>query len=230
MIVGLAGAVDPNQNVAVLCPLGMVTPVTDAVENCAVPKVAPGELLVRFTVIAPPVVIGPPAPVWRRTVIGPRFGVPDVAPETAGEIKTSFSVVIVRVNVWVAFGPTPFAALMHTVYVPSASAAGLPDSRPVLENVRPDGKVVGAQPLKATLVKVGAGVPDAVTWKLSAEPTEKLVELALVMAGPLGLLFAPEDPAGPVGAGAGVPGAAEAGLVRPHELGVRDTHPGVLMS
>ncbi len=59
--------------------------------------------------------IGAPEPVWRRTVMGPRFGVFDAAPDTAVELITSVSVAIVRVNVWVATGAMPFAALMHTV-------------------------------------------------------------------------------------------------------------------
>ena len=94
----------------------MVTLVTCADANCVVPKEAPlDELLVRFTVRAPPVVIEPPEPVWRRTVIGPRFGVLDSAPETAGELITRVSVAIVSVNVWVRFAPVPSVALMHTV-------------------------------------------------------------------------------------------------------------------
>ena len=63
----------------------------------------------------------------------------------------------------------------------------MPDRRPVLENVTPVGKVDGVQPLDAVFEKVGAGLPDAVTWKVPAVPTEKLVELALVIPG-LGLV------------------------------------------
>jgi hypothetical protein len=59
--------------------------------------------------------MGVPDPVWRRTVIGPRFGVLDVAPDTAVELITSVSVSIVSVNVWVVFGLTPFTALTQTV-------------------------------------------------------------------------------------------------------------------
>jgi hypothetical protein len=94
----------------------MVTLVTGAAANWIVPKVAPVEgLLARFTIRAPPVVIGVPEPLWRRTVIGPRLGVPDVAPETAAELITSVSVLIVSVNTWVASGATLFTPLMHTV-------------------------------------------------------------------------------------------------------------------
>ena len=53
----------------------------------------------------------------------------------------------------------------------------------MLENVTPEGKVDGVQPLNAVFENVGAGLPDAVAWKLPALPTKKLVELALVMAG-----------------------------------------------
>jgi hypothetical protein len=77
----------------------MVTLVTGADVNCVAPKEAPfGELLVRFTVRAPPVVIELPEPVWRRTVIGPRFGVLDTAPEAAGGLMTRASVSIESVN------------------------------------------------------------------------------------------------------------------------------------
>jgi hypothetical protein len=41
----------------------------------------------------------------------------------------------------------------------------------------------GLQPLNAVFENVGAGLPDAVAWKLPALPTKKLVELALVIAG-----------------------------------------------
>jgi hypothetical protein len=53
----------------------------------------------------------------------------------------------------------------------------------LLENVTPEGKVDGVQPLNAVFENVGAGLPDAVAWKLPALPTKKLVELALVIAG-----------------------------------------------
>jgi hypothetical protein len=60
-------------------------------------------------------VIEVPEPVWRRTVIGPRLGVLDVAPDAAVELITSVSVSIVSVNFCMPFGLTPLAALMHTV-------------------------------------------------------------------------------------------------------------------
>jgi hypothetical protein len=94
----------------------MVTFVTGADANCVVPKEVPfGELLVRCTVRAPPVVMELPEPLWRRTVIGPRFGVLDPAPETAGELMTRDSVSIVSVNVWVLLAPVLSVAVRHTV-------------------------------------------------------------------------------------------------------------------
>ena len=47
----------------------------------------------------------------------------------------------------------------------------------------PEGKVDGVHPLNGAFEKVGAGLPDAVVWKLLAAPTKKLVELALVIVG-----------------------------------------------
>ena len=58
------GVLDPYQNVAVLCPLGIVTFVTDAIANWVVPKDTPfAALLDRLTVSASPVAIGDPEPV-----------------------------------------------------------------------------------------------------------------------------------------------------------------------
>jgi hypothetical protein len=78
-------------------------------------------------------------------------------------------------------------------------------------NVIPAGKVDGVQPLNAVSEKVGAGLPDAVTWKLPGVPTEKLVALALVIPGVgiVGLL-------GPVPVGAG---PEDAWLVTPENWG-----------
>jgi hypothetical protein len=59
----------------------------------------------------------------------------------------------------------------------------VPDRRPLLEKVTPEGSVDGVQPLNAVFENVGAGVPDAVAWKESALSTEKLAELALVIVG-----------------------------------------------
>jgi hypothetical protein len=59
----------------------------------------------------------------------------------------------------------------------------VPERRPLLENVTPDGKVDGVQPLNAVFENVDAGLPDAVAWKLPALPTKKFVELGLVIFG-----------------------------------------------
>lgn len=56
-----------------------------------------------------------PEPVWRRTVIGPRFGVLDTAPEAAEGLMTRVSVSIVSANFWVLFAPVLSVALRHTV-------------------------------------------------------------------------------------------------------------------
>jgi hypothetical protein len=88
----------PYQKVAVLVPLAMLTVVSVVVVNCEAPNFPPAELLERFTVKAPPVVIGVPAPFTRCTVIPvprvalPRFGVADEDPDTAGVVNTSFPI------------------------------------------------------------------------------------------------------------------------------------------
>jgi hypothetical protein len=38
----------------------------------------------------------------------------------------------------------------------------VPDKRPLVENVTPEGKVDGVQPLNGSFANVGAGSPDAV--------------------------------------------------------------------
>jgi hypothetical protein len=181
---GVPVAVDPYQNVAALCPLGMVTLVIGVDANCVVPNTEPGPL-VRSTVRGLPEMIGAPTAFWSRTVIGPRLGVLDVAPDTGGELKTTVPIPMVSMNCWVAPGPMPFRALMQTAYVPPAPAPGVPDSKPLLENVIPGGNGEGRQPWNAALENVGAGLPDAATWKVPALPTWKFAELALVMAGEL---------------------------------------------
>jgi hypothetical protein len=75
--------------------------------------------------------------------------------------------------------------------------------------VTPAGKSDGVQPLNAAFENVGAGLPNAVTLKLPAVPTKKLVELALVIVG--AWLVVPELP----GAGLVVPGVPEVWLVVP---------------
>ena len=80
----------------------------------------------------------------------------------------------VRVNAWVAFGKTPFEAVMVTGNEPDW--VGLPESTPVLENVTPVGR--GPDSLK-----VDAGYPVAVTVKLSAVTSVNVALFAEVIAG-----------------------------------------------
>jgi hypothetical protein len=202
----LPPVVEPYQKVAELSPLGMVTVVTDDEANWVVPNVAPLDpLAVRFTVRAPPVVIGVPELVCRRTTIGPRFGLVDSAPMTAGEVNIRAGVVMVSVSCWVESGPMPLVALTQTAYVPRSPAVGVPESSPLAEKMTPEGSVDGVQPLNPVSEKAGAGIPEAVTWKLLGIPTAKLATSALVMAG-APLLH---------GDGAGVPEVAGAALVVP---------------
>jgi len=59
---------------------------------------------------------------------------------------------------------------------------GVPERTPAGLKVMLDGNVDGVQPLYP-FKNVGAGNPVAVAWKLPAEPTVNMVELALVTAG-----------------------------------------------
>jgi hypothetical protein len=112
---GLPGVADPNQNEALLWPAGIVMAAVCAEVNWADPKVAPADgLLLKLTVSAP-AVIGVPAAVCRRTVMGPRFGSPDAEPETGGELNTSVWSATDKVNFCVAAGATPLAAFTHKV-------------------------------------------------------------------------------------------------------------------
>jgi hypothetical protein len=72
----------------------------------------------------------------------------------------------------------------------------------------------GLQPLNAVFENVGAGVPDAVAWKLPALPTKKLAELALVIAGAWRVV--PEL----TGAWLVAPENCEAGALTQSELGL----------
>src|SRR5207302_2952102 len=64
--------------------------------------------------------------------------------------------VTVNVKFWVAFGETPFEAVMVIGYVPPVFAAGVPLSTPADERVTP----LGSAPVS---LKVVAGKPVAVT-------------------------------------------------------------------
>ena len=71
--------------------------------------------------------------------------------------------------------PIPLVAVTVSVVVPVVVA--MPDNRPLDERVRPAGSV------PVVTLKVDAGYPLAVNWKLPLMPFGKLVALALVMAG-----------------------------------------------
>ena len=83
----------------------------------------------------------------------------------------------VKVKDWLAFVPTPLAAVKVSGYVPAVPAAGVPLNIPV-----PGTKVtpVGRVPVTE---RVGAGKPVFVTVNVPAAPTVKVVLFALVMAG-----------------------------------------------
>ena len=74
--------------------------------------------------------------------------------------------------------PTPLVAV--TVSVVVAVVVVKPDNRPLVgERFRPAGSV------PVVTLKVGAGYPVVVNWKLPLMPFGKLVALALVKAGAL---------------------------------------------
>jgi hypothetical protein len=81
----------------------------------------------------------------------------------------------VRVKDWVALEPTPFVAVMVIGKRP-VPAPGLPASTPAEVSVTPEGRAPVSE-------KVGTGKPVAVTVKVSAEPTLKVVLDPLVIAG-----------------------------------------------
>src|SRR5580704_10474072 len=80
----------------------------------------------------------------------------------------------VRVKLWVAFGETPLVAVMVIGKLPLW--VGVPESTPAAVNVTP----VGRGPVS---LKVGAGLPVAVTVKLPAVPWVKVALLPEVMVG-----------------------------------------------
>ena len=83
----------------------------------------------------------------------------------------------VSVKLWLAGEPTPLLAVMVMEYVLPVPAPGVPLRTPVVGlSVTP----VGSAPVS---LNVAAGNPVAVTVKVPAVPTVKVVLLALVMAG-----------------------------------------------
>jgi len=83
----------------------------------------------------------------------------------------------VSVKFWVAFEPTPFAAVMTIAYVLPVPAAGVPLSTPVVVfKVTPDGKA-------PVSLNIGAGKPVAVTVKVPPVPTVNVAIVPLVNTG-----------------------------------------------
>lgn len=87
----------------------------------------------------------------------------------------------VKVNAWLAV-PVEFLAVNVIAYTPLALAEGVPArvAVPLVPAVKvtPDGSV-------PVWLRVGVGVPVAVTVKLNALPPVAVAELVLVMASPL---------------------------------------------
>ena len=105
----------------------------------------------------------------------------DVEPLTVAAIEVGIKMAV-SVKVWLPV-PSVLFAVMHTVYVPADPGGGVPDKRPVLERVMPDGRVDGVQapfPYAAS-VYVGAGKPVVVTWKLPRLLIVNVELLALFM-------------------------------------------------
>jgi hypothetical protein len=65
----------------------------------------------------------------------------------------------------------------------------------LLENVTPEGKADGVQPLNAVFENVGAGLPNAVAWKAPALPAANVVPSMLVMDGAWLVALAMEEEA-----------------------------------
>ena len=92
---------------------------------------------------------------------------------TAGASSTT------SVKLWTEFGRLPLAAVMVITCDPPVPTAGVPISVPFDASVTPAGNV-------PTSVNVGTGKPVAVTLKLPASPTVKVVVLVEVMIGEVG--------------------------------------------
>ena len=73
-------------------------------------------------------------------------------------------------------GEAPFSAVMVMGYKPPVPTAGVPERTPDVLSVTP----LGSGPVS---LKIGAGVPEAVTVKEPAVPAVNVVLLALVKAG-----------------------------------------------
>jgi len=93
-----------------------------------------------------------------------------------GEMALKEKSPTMSVKFCVAFGETPFDAVITIRYVPPVFAAGVPLSRPAEVNVTP----LGSVPVS---LNIAGGKPTPVTVKVPAVPTINGVLVALVMAG-----------------------------------------------
>jgi hypothetical protein len=85
----------------------------------------------------------------------------------------------VNVKLCVAAGLTPFDAVNCRLYIPPVPDAGVPESKPPAERLRPLGKDA---PVLVNVIAVGK--PEAVSWNIvPAVPTVKVVLAALVKLG-----------------------------------------------
>jgi hypothetical protein len=73
-------------------------------------------------------------------------------------------------------------ALRQSVYVPVVPTAGVPESTPELK-VTLEGSVEGVHPANPAFVIVGTGYPVATVVNVPKDPTENVVDEALVIAG-----------------------------------------------
>jgi hypothetical protein len=99
VMVGLAAAVSPYQNVTEDCPAGMVTDVT-AAEPAELEKLPFPEVVVRATVSG--MIVGVPLAASSVTVIGPMLVVDEAVPELTPLENTSFVGLSRIVSAWVA--------------------------------------------------------------------------------------------------------------------------------
>jgi hypothetical protein len=147
-----------------LCTLELITPPNTPAEDTLSPfgKPAPLNLILAPTVAPTRVkVTGSVAPgaADGRSV--------DVLIPNGGTLT-------VRVKLWVAGDATPLEAVMVLVNVPAA--VGVPESTPVVASRVSPSRGPGS-------MKVGAGVPEAVTVNVPARPAVSEVLLAEVMVG-----------------------------------------------
>jgi hypothetical protein len=120
---------------------------------------------------------GSPVVVTVKLPVPPTVNVVLLALVIVGAVCAIFTV---KVKVWLAGVPMPLLAVKVTGYVPEVPGAGVPLSVAVpfalATNVTPLGRV-------PVSVRVGVGVPVAITVKVPFVPTENVVLLALVMVG-----------------------------------------------